>query len=124
MQYDLQYDGQTLTWRGVGFFRATSGFPGYQMRAKMCLKDRGPLPEGLYTVHLTDKGLAKDDGGGNCNLRDARGLQTIPRGAQAGECEPYWANWGKNRVALTPRRRNATCLRYRSTYATKRVLFT
>ena len=26
--------------------------------------------------------------------------QTIPRGANAGLCEPYWANWGKNRARL------------------------
>ena len=26
----------------------------------------------------------------------------IPRGSDAADCEPYWANWGRNRARMEP----------------------
>lgn len=98
---DLQYDGQTLRWNGYGTYKATSGLEGLQDPKYQCVSDGGPLPEGTYRLQLAvDRNNAQDDGTGSCSLRPARPMQYIPRGADAGECEPYWANWGYRRVRL------------------------
>jgi hypothetical protein len=102
MVVDMEFDGQILNWNGAGRFKATSGLPGYQMPDKQCVKDNGPIPEGLYKVLVKDRGVARDDGTGQCNLSPGWGVQTIPRGAAAGSCEPYWANWGTNRARMEP----------------------
>lgn len=102
MIVDMEFDGQVLTWNGSGKFKATTGLPGYQFPKNHCLKDSGPIPEGVYRVLVTDRGAAKDDGTGQCNLSPGWGIQTIPRGADAGSCEVYWANWGRNRARLEP----------------------
>jgi hypothetical protein len=99
---DMEYDGQVLSWPGYGFFEASSGLPGYQQPAYQCTPDQGPLPEGFYRVLLNDQGTARDDGTNRCNLAAGWGLQSIPRGAAAGPCEPFWANWGFNRARLEP----------------------
>ncbi len=99
---DLYYNGQTLQWKNIGSFKATSGMPGYQHPSNHCMKDRGPVPEGQYYIPLFEGGYAKDDGGGICQLKPSWQLQKIPRGIHAGECEPYWANWGYNRVRFEP----------------------
>lgn len=101
MTPDLDFDGQILRWR-TQTYRATSGLSGHQYPRYQCTMDAGPVPDGLYKVYLTDAGQAKDDGKGVCNLEPAWGIQTIPRGSAAGACEPYWANWGYNRVRLEP----------------------
>jgi hypothetical protein len=103
MEIDLFYDGQFIKWNDKRLvFKATSGMPGHQMPEKQCMPDAGPVPEGLYKVYIVDHGLAKDDGRGACALKPSWGIQEIPRGAKAGACEPYWANWGKNRARMEP----------------------
>lgn len=103
MKIDLYYDGQTIKWSGKGLlFKATSGMPSHQMPGKQCIPDAGPVPEGEYKVFISDHGMAKDDGRGICALKPSWGVQEIPRGSQAGHCEPYWANWGKNRARMEP----------------------
>ncbi len=99
---ELFYDGTTLSWTGKGKYKATSGMNGFQKPEFQCIKDRGPVPNGTYYVPLIDGGDAKDDGNGICQLAPSWQVQTIPRGAKAGACEPYWANWGKNRVRFEP----------------------
>lgn len=64
MVVDMEFDGQVLAWNGSGRFKATSGLPGHQVPTKQCLKDEGPLPEGIYKVLFTDRGAAKDNGEG------------------------------------------------------------
>ena len=101
MQHHLLYDGQTIRWNAQ-VFRATSGMPGFQSIAEQCnQRDAGPIPSGFYRVFLTDHGQAKANMD-TCSLIPAWGIQTIPRGEQAKECEPNWANWGFNRVRLEP----------------------
>jgi hypothetical protein len=100
MHVDMEFNGQLLTWSGSGRFKATTGLPGYQTPAEKCTKNKGPTPEGLHKVLVKDQGAAADDGTGQCNLAAGSGVQTIPRGAAAGACEPYWANWGANRARL------------------------
>lgn len=103
MKVDLVYDGQILKWPDKGLaFKATSGMPGHQMPGEQCAPDAGPVPEGLYKVFIADHGVAKDDGRGICALNPSWGIQEIPRGVKAGACEPYWANWGKNRARMEP----------------------
>lgn len=102
MKAEMVFDGQTLTWTGVGLFKATTALPDYQEPKYQCLKNKGPVPEGNYRVLVSDQGIAKDDGAGFCNLSPASGLQTIPRGTDAGSCEKFWANWGFNRARLEP----------------------
>jgi len=103
----LEYDGQQLHWRnprdgkGDASYAATSGLPGWQRPSEECVADAGPTPQGLYRVLLMiDSNTAMDDGTGRCALKPAPRIQRIPRGIAAGECEPYWANWGYNRVAF------------------------
>jgi hypothetical protein len=102
MLADMEFDGQVLSWKGSGTFKATTGLPGYQVPAEQCTKNKGPTPEAMYKVLITEKGAAADDGTGFCNLAPGWGVQTIPRGAKAGSCDPYWANWGYNRARLEP----------------------
>ena len=98
----LHYDGTTLTWNTKGSYKATSGMNGYQKPEFQCVKDRGPVPEGNYYVPLIEGKDAKDDGGGICQLSPSWQIQKITRGTKAGICEPYWANWGYNRVRFEP----------------------
>lgn len=102
MLYDLTYDGRKLTWTGKGSFKATSGMLGNQVPKDQCVVDVGPVPEGSYYVPLIEGTSAKDDGKGICNLAPSWRIETIPRGSAAGACEPFWANWGKNRVRFEP----------------------
>jgi len=102
MIHDMSYDGQVLSWPGHGRFRATSGLAGFQTPDQSCLPDSGPVPPGLYRVLLADRGMAQDDGRGLCNLAPAWGIQQVPRGLDAAQCEPYWANWGHNRARMEP----------------------
>ena len=80
-------------------------------------KDRGPIPSGVYRVatKIPKQPYATFDVQ-TCGLSDNFSVQQIPRGGKitdhptsstAGECEPYWANWGFNRVALLPIGKNA-----------------
>lgn len=91
-----------ILWAGHGIFNASSGLPYLQNSSEMCNSNGGPLPEGYYKVFLTEMGTALDDGKGVCNLQPAWGIQSIPRGAAAGRCEPRWANWGVNRARMEP----------------------
>lgn len=98
---DMVYDGTVLAWNGRKF-KATSGMPQHQKPELQCAPDKGPVPEGIYLVFLSDQGTARDDGSGRCQLSPAWGIQKIPRGLEAGDCEPFWANWGLNRVRFEP----------------------
>lgn len=103
MKIDLFYNGQILKWNDKGLaFKATSGMKGHQMPGEQCVPDAGPVPEGEYKIYISDHGMAKDDGRGICALKPSWGIKEIPRGAKAGMCEPYWANWGKNRARMEP----------------------
>lgn len=122
----LLYSGYHVYWYAGGqpreAFKATSGLafaspsgafdfrrPSYQ-----CVKDAGPVPEGKYYLNLAidrKHPYATDDGSNSCNLAASRFIQKIPRGGDptaapgggtAGKCEPYWANWGRNRVRSEP----------------------
>lgn len=102
MQFDMEYDGQALTWQGRGSFKATSGLPESQMPINQCVPDYGPIPEGFYRVFIRDHGVAQDDGRGFCVIKPSWGIQVIPRGKDADGCEQYWANWGNNRARMEP----------------------
>lgn len=99
---DMIYDGQKIVWSGNGTFKATSGLTGFQDPEYYCVPDSGPIPEGIYKIFIADKGTAVDDGTGRCAIKPAWGIQSIPRGAEAGSCEPYWQNWGRNRARMEP----------------------
>jgi hypothetical protein len=103
MRTDMTYDGQILVWNRHGSFKATSGLPDYQYPPNECLPDKGPIPEGTYQVRLKeDTHGARDDGTDTCTLSPSNNLQAIPRGKDAGTCEPFWVNWGWNRIGLHP----------------------
>ncbi len=101
MNFDMTYDGQTLTWLGHGKFKATSGLPHLQKPELQCIEN-ATIPEGLYKVFLADRGPAQDKREGHCELQPAWGMQTIPRGLAAGKCERYWAGWGLHRARMEP----------------------
>lgn len=114
----LLYDGQRLFWFPVGVgppmsYRATSGLPGFQTPANQCIQDAGPVPEGQYVLilRIDPRDFARDNGAGQCALAPAWNIQRIPRGgpamlppsaSAANACEPFWANWGENRVRIEP----------------------
>ena len=102
MHHQMDYNGQILKWGSRGDFKATSGLPDSQLPKNQCTPDSGPIPEGFYKIFLGDHGLAKDDGRGMCALKPSWGIQSISSGKAAGECAPYWANWGKNRARMEP----------------------
>lgn len=102
MHYQMDYNGQVLNWGSRGSFKATSGLPDWQLPKNQCIPDNGPIPEGFYKIFLADHGLAQDDGRGICALKPSWGIQSIASGGDAGECAPYWANWGKNRARMEP----------------------
>lgn len=102
MPADLLYNGTAVSWRGKGTFKATSGMPRHQNTSNLCVKDKGPVPEGNYYIALILGGAAQDDGTGRCALKPSWTIEKIPRGAAAGACDRYWANWGKNRVRFEP----------------------
>lgn len=102
MNHEMKYDGQVLTWLSKGKFKATSGLPDSQKPEKSCIPDSGPIPEGYYKVYLSDHGTAEDDGTDFCVLKPSWGIQKIPRGVEAGDCEEYWAAWGNNRARMEP----------------------
>ena len=74
----------------------------YQVPKNQCIPERGPVPEGNYYIPLIEGSYAEDDGNGICQLKPSWRIEQIPRGESAGECEPYWANWGHNRVRFEP----------------------
>lgn len=98
----LAYTGTELKWHGRGTFKAASGMKGYQYPEDQCVPDKGPVPEGKYYIPLILGALAEDDGSGFCVLKPSWQVQEIPRGESAGECDPYWDNWGYNRVRFEP----------------------
>lgn len=103
MKIDMRYDGRMLTWNGHGTFKATSGLPDYQYPSFQCYAGKGPIPEGTYSITLReDTHPARNDGTDTCMLAPSSRLQTIPRGTDAGQCEPFWVNWGRNRIGLHP----------------------
>lgn len=101
MTPSLKYNGNKVTWTQKSY-KATSCMKGYQLVSNQCLKNKGPVPEGLYKVYINDLGIAEDNGNGTCSLKPAWGIQSIPRGEDAGSCESFWANWGYNRARLEP----------------------
>lgn len=105
----LVYDGKKLHWKDpkdgkpAASYAATSGMPGAQNVKHTCVPDKGPVPEGTYTIRTwVDKKPAQADGSGQCQLKPSWLIQKIPRGADAGRCETFWANWGHHRVRMTP----------------------
>ena len=99
---DLQYDGQTLRWKGYAF-KATSGMRGLQEPKFQCTSDGGPIPEGRYRLLLkVDKDYAHEESGDVCGLLPARPMQYIQRGRAGDPCEEVWAAWGRHRVRLEP----------------------
>lgn len=104
---DMKYDGQVLMWAGKSY-KATSGMPGDQNADKQHVPDAGPVPAGRYKVFIADLGPAKVSDAATCTLAPAWGVEAIPRGRDAGSCEQYWANWGRNRVRMEPMDRSKT----------------
>jgi len=97
--YDLLYDGPRLQWPGQGIFRASSGLPGRQSSVLQCDPIGGPIPEGSYFFLLREDTTVPAPTA-DCHIDPSWTIQRIPSGQAAGECAPYWAAWGKNRVRL------------------------
>ncbi|EDU8786708.1 pathogenicity island protein [Salmonella enterica subsp. enterica] len=99
MAVRLTFDGQKLTWPGIGIFKATTGLPDLQWPDKQCVPDAA-IPEGNYKLFIQFQGEAPIRNAADCDLGPSWGWSTIPRGQAAGTCEIYWANWGYNRIRL------------------------
>lgn len=92
MAVRLTFDGQKLTWPGIGIFKATTGLPDLQWPDKQCVPDAA-IPEGNYKLFIQFQGEAPIRNAADCDLGPSWGWSTIPRGQAAGTCEIYWANW-------------------------------
>ncbi len=122
MKDNLLYDGTHLYWRSAFdaqslHYRASSGViardsagnivEDHRYANEQCAKDVGPVPAGNYTIEVVPRGEAGKVWS-TCSLVRPKGggIQTIPRGAGAvhgsDNCEPFWANWGSNRVQMNP----------------------
>lgn len=95
---ELHFDGKKLTWKDdkgavLAEYEAMSGHPDYQDPKYQNLKDKGPLPEGEYTVaqsqhqEMGDRGLFHKVAG-------ELGFTAWPGGESA---------WGTQRIWITPR---------------------
>ncbi|EAR3285786.1 DUF2778 domain-containing protein, partial [Salmonella enterica subsp. enterica serovar Typhimurium] len=51
MAVRLTFDGQKLTWPGIGIFKATTGLPDLQWPDKQCVPDAA-IPEGNYKLFI------------------------------------------------------------------------
>lgn len=111
--FDLYYNGTSLSWPArKKTYNATSGLvvsnpdgttADGRSSQLSCVKDFGPVPEGTYTLStVVDPNTYATADFSICKLNPGTDIQKIPRGADAGRCEPFWANWGTNRVRLTP----------------------
>ncbi|MGE3180403.1 MAG: tlde1 domain-containing protein [Phycisphaerae bacterium] len=113
---DLVYNGKVLSWPArKKSWKATSGmdassetgFVDHRNEKYQKVKDAGPIPEGKYILSLSEEGTAVNfrKSAGGCDLASHRGIQQIPRAATGNAsavCDPYFANWGWNRVRLQP----------------------
>ncbi|MCA9012617.1 MAG: DUF2778 domain-containing protein [Planctomycetaceae bacterium] len=111
---DLVYSGTLLKWDTIGTWKATSGLPGFQNSMHQFKMDKGPIPEGRYSVPLKIGGNAslvnpKRDRAGNITesqldvRSEIESLQCItdPRDHVT---VLLFQNWGSNRVRLTKQR--------------------
>lgn len=57
MAVRLTFDGQKLTWPGIGIFKATTGLPDLQWPDKQCVPDAA-IPEGNYKLFIQFQGEA------------------------------------------------------------------
>lgn len=89
MAVRLTFDGQKLTWPGIGIFKATTGLPDLQWPDKQCVPDAA-IPEGNYKLFIQFQGEAPIRNAADCDLGPSWGWSTIPRGQAAGTCEIYW----------------------------------
>jgi RHS repeat-associated protein len=117
----IEYHGQNLTWFGgkagdrsspLAQFPASSGLPGYQLRAYQDVKDAGPIPQGQYTIDLgpdPDRVATADPRTGELVASPKGGIEKIPEETvlRDGRTMTYGANgrpgaWGNRRAELTP----------------------
>jgi hypothetical protein len=103
--WDLFYNGTTITWSGHGTFHATSGLPGSQVANMQTKSDRGPIPEGTYDVPLFIQKqpptwqIGKD---GQLHLDPRHGIEHLPSEfAVPGGGLPYRnIGWGPDRIRI------------------------
>lgn len=55
MAVRLTFDGQKLTWPGIGIFKATTGLPDLQWPDKQCVPDAA-IPEGIINCLFSFRG--------------------------------------------------------------------
>ena len=117
---DIVYNGPQLLTTFLGYskqYNATSGLKyggeNFQNAKFQNLKDKGPIPEGLYSFKLKiDKSKNAAANFATCTILPADSIQRIPRGSDAAiplkiqqdfkkqvgdsvSCEDFWANWGQ-----------------------------
>jgi len=107
----ILFNGTQVIWDGVGTWNASSGMPGFQNSLNQHLRDKGPVPEGLYRIPLKlGKNASvtsyKRDRSGNiteANLdtrSEIQSLQCIAHPRSRSE-HLLFPNWGSNRVRMT-----------------------
>ncbi len=99
----LEFTGLKLNWYGGNYgnkssmkmsINAVSGKKGFQHPDAQHIHDKGPVPEGKYSLNLSNTGLAKTTAEGDY-LASGNGIQSIP--------EDFVRPWGKFRIRMTPK---------------------
>jgi hypothetical protein len=113
VDYNLLFTGTELRWvnrlpPGVTSeiaIPATSGMPGYQSAAHKNTKDKGPIPEGLYSFQAlwtSNKDRKARIINESVDLDKDQGIQLLPHGGftKGGNGPFVFPEWGRHRVRL------------------------
>lgn len=96
--------------------KATSGLPGFQDSKNTGLKDKGPVPEGDYSVNLgpdPDRVAKADPNSGELISNKDGGIEIIPSSYKTRDGTVYtYSGWGTWRARLNPKPKTDTKKRH------------
>ena len=84
---------------------AASGLPGSQTPTKQTEPDKGPTPEGKYTIDLrpnANRIAPVDPASGNLRMPNGGGIDNVPKVGHTPSGDFTYAAWGEHRALLEP----------------------
>jgi len=119
---NLLFNGINLIWitNNNKTYKATSGLPRWQHPKFQQVREKGPTPEGLYSVAIFYNGIAEIGSASSCQLKSGWGIQNVPgEGAATSrdneDCwDNYWVNWGTTRLQFAAVKGAANAAPHRS----------
>lgn len=97
---DMLYDGEHVHWYGIGKYNATSGMLNFQSASDQTKSDKGPIPEGRYSMYLIFAGTAKVTNADKGYLDNKQGISDLTDMSGPGGKVYNSSDWGKHRVRL------------------------